>query len=250
MHSNHFGRSFLALSALAVVAIGALVSTGYADEPKDLPRAFIDGTGPGWTALGEADFTKVNSADDTWSFKDGLICCTGKPISVMRTKKQFTNFEINCQWRHLRPGGNSGIFVWTTPESIEKLTKEGKPGLPSGIEVQVLDPAFLTNYEKKTGKKGTWFSCHGDVFPVRVKMTPFEPTSPSGSRSFPSEDRCRESGQWNHYYARCINGEVRLWVNGKEVSGGTNCQPRTGYLCLESEGSPIEFKNLVIRELP
>ena len=57
-------------------------------------------------------------------------------------------------------------------------------------------------------------------------------------------------GQWNHYYVRAINGEVRLWVNGEEVSGGTNSKPGTGYLCLESEGAPIEFKGLRIRELP
>ena len=57
-------------------------------------------------------------------------------------------------------------------------------------------------------------------------------------------------GEWNHYYVRAINGEVRLWVNGEEVSGGTDCNPATGYLCLESEGSPIEFKNLRVRELP
>ena len=47
-----------------------------------------------------------------------------------------------------------------------------------------------------------------------------------------------------------INGELRLWVNGEEVSGGNGAEPRTGYLCLESEGSPIEFKNIRIRELP
>ncbi|HMC10429.1 MAG TPA: DUF1080 domain-containing protein, partial [Pirellulaceae bacterium] len=58
------------------------------------------------------------------------------------------------------------------------------------------------------------------------------------------------AGEWNHYYIRGINGEVRLWVNGEEVSGGKDATPPTGYLCLESEGSPIEFKNLQIRLLP
>jgi hypothetical protein len=57
-------------------------------------------------------------------------------------------------------------------------------------------------------------------------------------------------GEWNHYYIRAINGEVRLWVNGEEVSGGQDSNPRTGYLCLESEGAPVEFKELRIRELP
>ena len=58
------------------------------------------------------------------------------------------------------------------------------------------------------------------------------------------------SGQWNHYYVRCINGEVRLWVNGEEVSGGKDCEPSAGFLCLESEGSPVDFRNLRIRVLP
>ena len=74
---------------------------------------------------------------------------------------------------------------------------------------------------------------------------------PNGQRSFPDASGSpRASDQWNHYYVRCINGEVRLWVNGEEVSGGTGCEPSTGYLCLESEGSPVEFRNLRIRELP
>jgi hypothetical protein len=42
---------------------------------------------------------------------------------------------------------------------------------------------------------------------------------------------------------------VRLSVNGEEVSGGKNCTPDFGYVVLESEGSPVEFKNLKIKEL-
>jgi hypothetical protein len=69
-------------------------------------------------------------------------------------------------------------------------------------------------------------------------------------RSFPSKRLTRGTNVWNHYYIRCINGEVRLWVNGEEVSGGTNCKPASGYLCLESEGAPIDFRNLRLRILP
>ena len=81
-------------------------------------------------------------------------------------------------------------------------------------------------------------------------MKPFPPVSPNGRRSFPTEERTLGVGEWNHYYIRAINGEVRLWVNGAEVSGGSDCKPATGYVALESEGSPIEFRGLRIRELP
>ena len=56
--------------------------------------------------------------------------------------------------------------------------------------------------------------------------------------------------EWNHYYVRAVDGEVWLWVNGEKVSGGKDCKPSEGYLCLESEGAPIDFRNLRIRELP
>jgi hypothetical protein len=178
-----------------------------------------------------------------------VLHCTGKPVGVMRTRKPLTNFELVAQWRHLLSGGNSGIFVWASEEALEGI----KPGtLPrGGIEVQILDHGFRELFESRSQKKGDWFTTHGDVFSVGTsKMTPFAPTSPDGSRSFPLKNLSKGFGLWNHYYVRCINGEVRLWVNGEEVSGGTGCEPRNGYLCLESEGAPIEFRHLRIRELP
>ena len=43
---------------------------------------------------------------------------------------------------------------------------------------------------------------------------------------------------------------ITLAVNGYEVSGVSKCNPRKGYLALESEGSECHFKNLKIKELP
>jgi hypothetical protein len=235
---------FAILPALVALAAG---HSARAEEAADLPQATIDGTGPGWQALGEADFVNVNGNDDTWRWQDGTAHCTGLPVGVIRSARQYTNFELVVQWRHLKSAGNSGVFVWVPEKSLEGL----KPGsLPQGIEVQVLDHGYKENYEKSTGKKADWFTTNGDVFPVGSKMTPFPPVSPNGQRSFPRKELSKGINEWNHYYIRAINGEVRLWVNGEEVSGGTDCDPRTGYLCLESEGSPVEFRGLRIRELP
>ncbi|XZE56298.1 family 16 glycoside hydrolase [Planctomycetaceae bacterium SH139] len=214
-----------------------------------LTRAMIDDLQPGWRSLTAEDFVKVNSADDTWSWQDGILYCTGRPVSVLRTEKRYRNFELVVEWMHERPAGNSGVFVWTTPQSIEKLTQAGKPGLPAGIEVQVLDHGYTTMM-KDRGQNTDWFGTNGDVFPVGVKMTPFPPLSPDGSRSYPRRHMANGHGKWNQYYIRAINGELRLWVNGEEVSGGTGCDPAEGFLCLESEGSPIQFRKLRIRELP
>jgi hypothetical protein len=156
--------------------------------------------------------------------------------------------EVSLEWRHLSSGGNSGVFLWASPESLEGI----KPGsLPrGGIEVQVLDHGYREQYEK-SGKKADWFTTDGDVFPVgSSSMKPFPPVAPDGRRSFPSAKHSRGTPDWNHYYIRAVQGEVRLWVNGHEVSGGTECRPATGFLCLESEGAPVEFRALKMRRLP
>lgn len=214
------------------------------------PGALINGTGPGWRALSEADFTNVNCNPDTWTWKDGVAHCTGQPVGVIRSLNMVTNVEVVVEWRHLKSAGNSGVFLWATERSINNL-EAGKGRLPEGIECQVLDHGYAEQYERQTGKKSDWFTTNGDVFPTgESDMTPFPPAAPNGKRSFPSKNLSKGVGEWNHYYIRAINGEVRLWVNGEEVSGGTGCKPAFGYLCLESEGSPVEFRNLRIRELP
>lgn len=240
-----------ALFAIMLVGLILLAASEAvpADREEEQLKAFIDGTGPGWKQLTLDDFENVNCDKDTWTGKEGAIHCTGNPIGVCRTKTLYTNFELVAQWRHNKSAGNSGIFVWVPEEAIKEL-KRGR--LPSaGIEVQILDHGYAEQYEKRTKKKAVGFTTNGDVFPVgKAKMKPFPPTSPDGRRSFPRKNRSKGVGEWNHYYVRAINGEVRLWVNGEEVSGGNQIEPRTGYLCLESEGSSIDFKEIRVRELP
>lgn len=233
-----------------IISIVVVSFTGQSDELRTSGKTLVMGEGPGWKPLTENDFINVNCKDDTWTWSGNGVSCTGQPVGVIRSKQPIKNLELVCEWRHLKSAGNSGVFLWATPDSIERLTK-GKGRLPQGIEVQVLDLGYTEFYKKRYNKKADWFTCHGDVFPTQgSKMKPFPPVAPNGKRSFPSKNLTKGTGEWNHYYIRAINGEVRLWVNGEEVSGGTNCSPANGYLCLESEGSPIEFRNLKIRILP
>jgi Domain of Unknown Function (DUF1080) len=245
MRTNFLIRHLIVVAACCAVAL----SSRAADETPAPPKAFIDGTGPGWRTLGDADFMRVNCDPETFTWKEGGMHCTGQPVGVTRSKTKFTNFELVAEWRHLKSGGNSGIFIWASDEALTDLKRNALP--PGGIEVQILDHGYAEEFEKKNGKKSDWFTTHGDVFSVgKSDINPFPPVAARGKRSFPRKNLSKGVGDWNHYYVRAINGEVRLWVNGEEVSGGNNCEPRTGFLCLESEGAPIDFKNIRIRELP
>ena len=166
-------------------------------------------------------WVNANCAPETWSVHEGVIHCTGHPTGAMRTTRQYENFILEVEWRHLSRGGNSGVFIWGTPIAA--------PGVPflRGIEVQVLDHG----YDAKG--KNEWYTTHGDVFPIHgATMKPFG--RHNGMRSFPAEERSKPSPEWNHYQVVCSNGVLRLHVNGKEVSGGEDCNYRKGYLALES----------------
>ena len=182
-------------------------------------------------------WVNANCAPETWSVTNGMIHCSGIPTGALRTDRQYENFILELEWRHLRSGGNSGVFLWGSPIAA--------PGVPflRGIEVQVLDHGF------NIPGKNEWYTTHGDVFPIHgATMEPFG--RHNGQRSFPSEERSRPSPEWNHYRIVCTNGVIRLSVNGKEVSGGAKCHYRKGFLALESEGAPVQFKNIQIKELP
>lgn len=196
--------------------------------------AEADGFTPLFNGRDLTGWVNVNCAPETFTVRDGLIHCDGIPTGALRTERQYENFILELEWRHLAPGGNAGVFVWAGP-----LPAVGQPFLRA-IEVQVLDHGYGT---------GEWFTTHGDVFPIHGStMRPFPPSR--GERSFPREHRSKGAPEWNHYRIVATNGVLRLAVNGVEVSGGTDCRWRKGYLALESEGGRVDWRNLRIQELP
>ena len=146
--------------------------------------------------------------------RDGMIVSMGKPTGVMRTDRQFENFVMELEWRHLQPGGNAGLFVWS-----DALPAVGVPFTRS-FEVQILD-----------GQNEPNFTSHGDVFGIwGAKMTPDRPHPAGWMGCLPSEKRARPSPEWNHYRVSCQDGVLKLAVNGKEVSGASGCVPRWVHL--------------------
>ena len=184
----------------------------------------------------------VNVAADTFFVRDGMLITTGHPIGVMATERMYENFIIEMDWQHMEYAGNSGLYIWGEPMPA--------PGVPfsKGIEVQILDLGYEKQHPDGANK---WFTSQGDLFPIwGATMTPTGRISQGGQRSFPTENRTKPSPEWNHYHVECNKGEIRLSINGKEVTVAKDCVPRKGFICLESEGAECHFKNIRIKELP
>ncbi len=186
------------------------------------------------------NWINVNTATDTWHVDKNLLICSGQPIGVVRSEKQYENFILHIEWKHIEAGGNSGVFVWSN------ANPPADTRLPDGVEVQMLELDWV-NLNKKDGVTPPVAYVHGELFGVGgVKTTP---DNPRGTRSRSIENRCYGKGEWNTYDVVCIDGVIRLSVNGKFVNGITGSSQKRGYLCLESEGAPINFRNIKIIEL-
>ncbi len=181
-------------------------------------------------------WVNVNTAEDTWQVRKNTLVSTGKPIGVMRTDRQYENFILEIEWKHMEAGGNSGVFVWS------EGTQFGDDPLTKAIEVQMLELDYATIHSV------TDDYVHGELFPT-MGMTAI-PDNPRGIRSKSLEKRCRGKGEWNKYVVVCVDGTVKLSVNGKFVNGLRASERKKGYICLEAEGAEIHFRNIRILELP
>ena len=221
--------------ACAAVSLSPAVDQKHAQEAPAQWRDLFNGKDlTGWV--------NVNTAPDTWSVRDGMIICKGKPTGVMRTDRQFENFILHIEWMHMEAGGNSGCFAWSGG-----TTDPGKP-FPKGLEVQMLDLEYITLHPDKEGKPLTDAYVHGELF--GVGGTTIVPDNPRGTRSKSIENRCKGKGEWNVYDTVFVDGTVKHSVNGKFVNGIAKASQKRGYLCLESEGAEIHFRNIRVLELP
>lgn len=221
------------LLSFALFALTALPKT----QAEDLPRYK-----PLFNGKDLTGWVNVNTDKDTWYVKDGMLICTGHPIGVMRTDKQYENFLLHVEWRHMEPGGNSGVFAWS-----EGTVPEGRR-LPKGMEIQMLELDWVKLHKKKDGTLPPIAYVHGELFGANGLTT--IPDNPRGTRSKSIENRCKGKGEWNVYDVVCVDGVVKLSVNGKFVNGVRNASVKKGYLCLESEGAEIQFRSIQIMELP
>jgi hypothetical protein len=223
---------------MALTAVGALLLVAGTEQlaGQTVPQ-FVDL----FNGKDLAGWVNVNTDPDTWSVRDGVLVCSGQPIGVMRSERQYENFVLHIEWMHMEPGGNSGVFLWSNAVPAERNR------LPNGVEVQMLELDWV-KLNTREGKTPPIAYVHGEVFGVGgVEIVP---DTPRAGRSKSIENRCKGRGEWNTYDIVAVDGVVKLAVNGKFVNGVQGSSQKKGYICLESEGKPIHFRNIRLMELP
>jgi hypothetical protein len=168
----------------------------------------------------EHDVTK------TWSVRNAVIRCEGQPAGYMRTERDYANYLFHVEWRWPEGGGNSGALVHMVgsdevwPKSLECQLASGSAGdfwVIGGVKIE---------QHAKGGKR---------VRGRNVKKL--------------RESSEKPLGQWNAYDIICRDDWVVVLVNGVLQNVATRCSQKSGKICLQSEGAPIEFRNIYIEPL-
>ncbi|MFP4058260.1 MAG: DUF1080 domain-containing protein [Candidatus Brocadiia bacterium] len=212
--------------ALCVAAVG-MAGEGAKDEPvvpTEKTALFNGEDFAGWVKF--VPDKKVD-VDKLWTVRDGVVHCLGKPNGYIRTEKTYANYKLHFEWRWVAKPTNSGCL----------LHMSGRDRVwPTCIEAQLM--------HKNAGD--FWLLSRSTL------KVDGETRGPAGyvnvKKKHPSNEK--EPGEWNEYDILCDGGTVKVWVNGLLQNAGTEAHPSSGHICLQSEGSPIEFRNITLEPVP
>jgi hypothetical protein len=163
--------------------------------------------------------------NDVWSVKEGgVIHNKGRPGGYIRTEKDYTNFKLTLEWRFPAKPGNGGVLLRMQPP--DKVW-------PKSIEAQL-----------QHQQAGDFWNI--DEFPM--KAAPERTKGRNTKKMHPSNEK--PLGEWNRYEIIVDGGTVELKVNDLVQNVATECEVIAGKICLQSEGSEMEFRNVELTELP
>jgi len=223
-------KRWLIVVLIMVVTTSLLVAPVCAAEKKDEPTTPKSKTmlWNGKDFAGWKLFVPDPSHDvtKTWSIKDGILCCDGRPAGYMRTEKDYANYLVHVEWRWPEKGGNNGVLVHMSgPDMV----------WPKSLECQLF-----------AGNAGDFFEIGGIEFREHAKKD----ARVQGRRVVKLKDSSEKPlGQWNNYDIICKDDWVVVLVNGVLQNMATKCSVTSGKICLQSEGTPLEYRNIYIEPL-
>jgi Domain of Unknown Function (DUF1080) len=205
------------LPLLALVAVLALL--GYApaaDDDKDFTPLFNGKNFTGWKFVIGG---KEAEAGTTFAVRDGIIAVSGSPNGYMQTAKSYKNYVLRYDFRFPDKAGNSGLLVHIQ-------------GLPA---------------------KGTWPTCIEVQGQYNGVCSIFPIGGATGPRPKPDDEARKKAlkphTEWNSVEVVVKGGAITASLNGTKVCESEPYELKEGPIGWQSEGAPIDFRNIRIKEM-
>ncbi len=169
--------------------------------------------------------------DSVFHVSDKIIHVAGQPFGYMRSKKEYSNYKLHVEYRWGGTPANSGIFVHARgddkvwPFCFECQLKNLNAGdiilMGVGTGITIKDSSYIVN--------------PGDQ--------PYKACSKFGESSE------NPPGEWNIVDIKCDHNDLEIIVNGVIQNQGTALSMTSGSICLQSEGGPVQFRNIYLEPL-
>jgi hypothetical protein len=137
----------------------------------------------------------------------------------MRTNESFSDYLLNVEWRWPVEATNSGVFIHAQlPDTI----------WPKCFECQLA-----------AGNAGDFICAGGSDMNERSDKSKKSVKKMAASSEKPA-------GEWNTMEVTCTANTITVYVNGVLQNKATGVSASSGYICLQSEGKDIEFRNVYL----
>jgi len=170
--------------------------------------------------------------DGVFNLQDGTLRVSGSAKGYAATRQTYTNYRLVAEyrWGKEAPDNDSGIFVncigpdraWMTSLEVQLATKSKDK---SGDLVLLGGPATKITIDGQSQKGFAYIRRKGDL------------------------DYEKPFGEWNTLEIVYDGGQFRISVNGKVTVEGTEAEPRSGKIFLQSNKGEIFFRKVELLPL-
>ena len=157
-----------------------------------------------------------------FTVQNGVIHISGNPFGYMRTKESYSDYKLQVEWRWPSEATNSGVFV------------HGQE--PDAIWLKCIE------CQLKAGSAGDFVCMNGADMSEHTNKASMSVKKMADSSEKPV-------GEWNTLEVICKANSIEVFVNGVLQNKGNNVNVSKGFICLQSEGKDVEFRNVYLTKL-
>lgn len=203
--------------------------------PQRQPQSLFNGEDlTGW--LADVPATDSNARlRSPFVVRNGVLVSLGEPRGHLITVDSYRDYRLEIEYRFSAAPGNAGVLVHaSTPRALYAM-------FPRSIEVQmehgnagdfwcILEDIRVPDMEQRRGPPAQWGTTEGRARRIRNLTDSSE----------------KSLGEWNSMVIEAVDRTIRVWVNGELANEGFDATADRGRIALQSEGSEVEFRKLLL----
>ncbi|HEY5508729.1 MAG TPA: DUF1080 domain-containing protein [Paludibacter sp.] len=163
---------------------------------------------------------KTIAPSSVFKMENGVLQITGLSSGYLRTKKMFSNYELNLEWRWTKSLGNSGVLLHIQPtDTIWPICYQVQQKADAAGDIICMN--------------GLWAKECTDSVKFTVK------------KSLASNEK--PLGEWNSMKVICKKKTMKVFINNVLQNSITGLTTEEGFIGFQNEGTPLEFRKLEIK---